>query len=35
MIVNNILIGLTTILFITLVLLLGWIYFDKDDWKNK
>lgn len=32
---SNILIGLSTALFITLVLLIGSIFFDKDDWKSR
>jgi hypothetical protein len=32
---SNILIGLSTALFITLVLLIGSIFFDKDDWKGR
>lgn len=33
--ISNVLIGLTTALFITLVLLVGSIFFDKDDWKSR
>ena len=33
--ISNILIGLTTALFITLVLLIGSIFFDEKDWKGK
>ena len=33
--ISNILIGLTTALFITLVLLIGCIFFDTKDWKGK
>ena len=32
---SNILIGLTTALFITLVLLIGSLFFDEKDWKGK
>lgn len=32
---SNILIGLSTALFITLVLLIGSIFFDEDDWKGR
>jgi hypothetical protein len=34
-VISNILIGLTTALFITLVLLIGSIFFDEKDWKGK
>lgn len=33
--ISNILIGLSTALFITLVLLIGSIFFDTKDWKGK
>ena len=33
--ISNILIGLSTALFITLVLLIGSIFFDTNDWKGK
>lgn len=33
--ISNILIGLTTALFITLVLLIGSLFFDEKDWKGK
>jgi hypothetical protein len=33
--ISNILIGLSTALFITLVLLIGSIFFDDKDWKGK
>jgi hypothetical protein len=34
-VISNILIGLSTALFITLVLLIGSIFFDEKDWKGK
>lgn len=33
--IQDILIGLSTILFIVLILLIGSIWFDTNDWKNK
>jgi hypothetical protein len=32
--IQDILIGLTTVLFIAIVLLLGYIYFDNSHWKG-
>ena len=33
--IQDILIGLSSILFIVLILLIGSIWFDTNDWKNK
>ncbi len=33
--ISDILIGLTTVLFITLVLLIGSLIFDEKDWKGR
>lgn len=33
--IQDILIGLTTVLFITLVLLIGALIFDENDWKGR
>ena len=33
--IQDILIGLSTILFIVLILLIGSIWFDNNDWENK
>lgn len=33
--IQDILIGLSTILFIVLILLIGSIWFDTNDWENK
>ena len=33
--IQDILIGLTTVLFITIVLLIGSLIFDENDWKGR
>ncbi len=33
--IQDILIGLTTVLFIVLVILIGYLFFDDNDWSGK